>query len=158
MKRLMAVVLWGCLLAGPARAAIDVHEFSSEAEHARYKHLTEVLRCPKCQNQNIADSNSPIAQDLRREVSRMLEEGRSEAQIIDFMVARYGDFVLYQPPFDLRTVMLWLGPAVLLLAGAGLVGVLVARGRRVRNVALTEDEHRRLADLLGASRNDETAP
>lgn len=158
MKRLLAVVLLGCLLAGPARAAIDVYEFNSEAERARYKHLTEVLRCPKCQNQNIADSNSPIAQDLRREVGRMLDEGRSETQIIDFMVARYGDFVLYQPPFDLRTVMLWLGPAVLLLAGAGLVGVLVARGRRVRHVALTEDEHRRLADLLRASRNDETAP
>ncbi|MBO1113967.1 cytochrome c-type biogenesis protein [Bordetella petrii] len=160
MKRLLAAAMLGCLLAGPGRAAIDIHEFDSEAQRARYRHLAEVLRCPKCQNQNIADSNSPIANDLRREVHRMLREGRSDEQIIDFMVARYGDFVLYRPPLDTRTAVLWIGPAALLAAGAGLVGVLVLRGRRARAdaAALSDDERRRLAGLLRASRDNGTAP
>jgi len=153
MKHWLAAAVLGWALSGTAWAAIDTHEFGSEAERARYRHLAEILRCPKCQNQNIGDSNSPIANDLRAEVHRMLGEGRSDQQIIDFMVARYGDFVLYQPPFDARTAMLWGGPAALLLLGAGVLGGMVARARRARGAAraLSDAERQRLAELLRAA-------
>uniref|UniRef100_UPI0010696931 cytochrome c-type biogenesis protein n=3 Tax=Pseudomonas TaxID=286 RepID=UPI0010696931 len=116
------------------------------------------LRCPKCQNQNIADSNAPIATDLRREIFRMLEEGKSNAEIVDFLVLRYGDFVLYKPPVDTRTYLLWYGPFALLGLGAlGLV-VLVLRRRKVENnpaqVALSASENQRLQTLLQQNSQD----
>ncbi|RML38486.1 Cytochrome c-type bioproteinsis protein CycL, partial [Pseudomonas syringae pv. maculicola] len=82
-----------------------------DAERARYSELTRELRCPKCQNQDIADSNAPIAADLRKEIYRMLGEGQSNQKIIDFMVDRYGDFVRYKPSLNARTWLLWFGPA-----------------------------------------------
>lgn len=147
---IMGVALSATALSGMALAAIEAHEFASDAELARYRHLADILRCPKCQNQNIAESNSPIAADLRAEVRRMLAAGHSDQQIIQFMVERYGDFVLYQPPFDVRTILLWLGPAGLLMAGAVMLGSRVARARRARSAAapLTETECQRLAQLL----------
>src|SRR5690606_13917702 len=102
---IMGVALSATALSDMALAAIEAHEFASDAELARYRHLADILRCPKCQNQNIAESNSPIAADLRAEVRRMLAAGHSDQQIIQFMVERYGDFVLYQPPFDVRTIL-----------------------------------------------------
>ena len=93
MKRLLATLALGLALTGVARAAIDTYEFKDEAERERFRVLTEELRCPKCQNQNIADSNAPIATDLRREIFRMLEEGKGDDEIVDYLVARYGDFV-----------------------------------------------------------------
>jgi cytochrome c-type biogenesis protein CcmH len=99
-----------------------------------------------CQNQTIADSNAPLAQDLRNQIREQLQDGKSEREVIDFMVARYGDFVLYRPPFKAATVALWTGPFVLLLLGAWLLV------RRVRKKApppgLTEAERRRAAQLL----------
>ena len=118
MKRLLLACIFGASLIGMANAAIDTYEFKDEGERARFRTLTEELRCPKCQNQNIADSNAPIATDLRREIFRMLEEGQSNAQIVDFLVLRYGDFVLYKPPVNARTYLLWYGPFVLLGLGA----------------------------------------
>lgn len=133
MKRLLIACLLGLSLAGVAHAAIDTYEFKDEAERERFRTLTQELRCPKCQNQNIADSNAPIATDLRREIFRMLEEGQSNREIADFLVMRYGDFVLYKPPVDARTYLLWFGPAALLGGGLLLLGVLVVRRRRVEN-------------------------
>lgn len=133
MKRLLIACLLGLSLAGVARAAIDTYEFRDEAERERFRTLTEELRCPKCQNQNIADSNAPIATDLRREIYRMLEEGKSNGDIVDYLVMRYGDFVRYKPPIDARTYLLWFGPGALLLGGLVLLGVLVIRRRRVEN-------------------------
>src|SRR5690606_30584825 len=103
---LLASVL-GLALWGSAQAAIDTYEFGSDSERARFRQLTEELRCPKCQNQNIADSNAPIATDLRREIFRMLEEGKSDDEIVDYLVDRYGDFVRYKPPVNARTLLLW---------------------------------------------------
>ncbi|HYG41562.1 MAG TPA: cytochrome c-type biogenesis protein [Bordetella sp.] len=150
MKYLLAIATLGCALLGTAWSAIDTYEFDSETQRARYRNLAEILRCPKCQNQNIADSNSPIANDLRAEIHRMLGEGQTNEQIIGFMVNRYGDFVLYKPPLDARTVFLWLGPAVLLLAGTAVLAVIVVRGRRAGATtgALSDAEHQRLAELL----------
>jgi cytochrome c-type biogenesis protein CcmH len=112
----------------------------------RVTSLAHELRCLVCQNQTIADSNAPLAQDLRNQIREQLKAGKSERDVIDFMVARYGDFVLYRPPFKATTVALWAGPFALLALGAWLLV------RRVRKKApppeLTEAERRRAAQLL----------
>ena len=152
MKQLIhGLVLTLCLL-GSASAAIDAYEFKDEAERERYRTLVEELRCPKCQNQNIADSNAPIAMDLRREIFRMLEEGQSNDQIVDYLVARYGDFVRYKPPVNTKTLVLWYGPAGLLVIGFGVLALILVRrhrgvGRPASNT-LSEAERARLATLL----------
>jgi len=98
------------LTAGAAN--IEVYKFDSPEQERAYKELTAELRCLVCQNQDIADSNAELAQDMRRKVHSMLQEGKDKQQIADFMVQRYGDFVLYKPPFDARTAVLWIGPFV----------------------------------------------
>jgi cytochrome c-type biogenesis protein CcmH len=152
MKPLLRGLLLGLALSGSAQAAIDTYEFASEAERERYRTLTEELRCPKCQNQNIADSNAPIAMDLRAEIYRMLEEGRSNDEIVEHLVLRYGDFVRYKPPLDQRTLLLWYGPAALLLGGLGALVLIVRRRRRVdaspQAGELSPEERERLATLL----------
>jgi cytochrome c-type biogenesis protein CcmH len=134
-----------------AHAAIDAYTFKDDAERARYTELTRELRCPKCQNQDIADSNAPIAADLRKEIYRMLGEGQSNQQIIDFMVDRYGEFVRYKPELNAHTWLLWFGPGGLLLGGVVLIGVIVARRRKQRSAepdVLSVEERQRLAHLL----------
>lgn len=127
MNRLLLML---CLLLPlPALAAIDAYSFSSAENEERFQQLTRELRCPKCQNQNIADSDAPLAADLRREVHRMLEAGEPDDSIIDFMVTRYGDFVLYRPRVNETTWLLWYGPFVLLAIGV-LVVILISRNRR----------------------------
>lgn len=157
MKRLLIACLLGLSLAGVARAAIDTYEFRDEVERERFRSLTEELRCPKCQNQNIADSNAPIATDLRREIYRMLDDGRSDKEIVDFLVMRYGDFVMYKPPLDSRTWLLWYGPFGLLGLGAIVLCVLVLRRRKVEKapaqVALSKAERERLDALLTENRD-----
>ncbi|GAB3395071.1 cytochrome c-type biogenesis protein [Azotobacter armeniacus] len=152
MKSLIRAALLGLVLSATAQAAIDTYEFESDAERERYRSLIEELRCPKCQNQNIADSDAPIAMDLRREIYRMLGEGQSNEQIVDYLVARYGDFVRYKPPLDARTLLLWYGPAGLLAVGFGVLAVIILRRRRsVANPAsntLSPAERERLATLL----------
>ena len=161
MKRLLIACLLGAVvglgLVGVARAAIDTYEFKDEVERERFRSLTEELRCPKCQNQNIADSNAPIAMDLRREIYRMLDDGRSDKEIVDFLVMRYGDFVMYKPPLDSRTWLLWYGPFGLLGLGAIVLCVLVLRRRKVEKapaqVALSKAERERLDALLKENRD-----
>lgn len=151
MKRWLAAAVLGLSLCGVAKAAIDTYQFADEAERERYRELTKELRCPKCQNQDIADSNAPIAADLRREIFRLLGEGKSNQQIVDFMVDRYGDFVRYKPALTSRTWLLWFGPAALLAGGFGVL-VMIVRKRRVpaANTAadLSPEERERLAKLL----------
>jgi cytochrome c-type biogenesis protein CcmH len=105
-------------------------DFRNETEQLRFRALTEQLRCVMCQNQSLADSTAPIAHDLRLEVLRLMREGKSDAQIKQFLVARYTDFVLYRPQVKPMTWLLWFGPAVLLLAGAGLVFTIVRKNAR----------------------------
>ncbi|MCH4873158.1 cytochrome c-type biogenesis protein [Pseudomonas sp. TMW22091] len=158
MKRWLAAVALGLTLTGAAHAAIDTYEFANDAERARFRELTQELRCPKCQNQDIADSNAPIATDLRREIYRMLGEGKSNQQIIDFMVDRYGDFVRYKPALTGQTSVLWFGPLALLLGGVVLIGVIVGRRRRVLQAegagSLSSEERQRLAALLDKNQDD----
>lgn len=157
MKRLLIAFVLGLSLVGVARAAIDTYQFRDEVERERFRSLTEELRCPKCQNQNIADSNAPIATDLRREIYRMLDQGRSDKEIVDFLVMRYGDFVMYKPPLDSRTWLLWYGPFGLLGLGAIVLCVLVLRRRKVEKaperVALSAAERERLDALLKENRD-----
>ena len=158
MKRWLAAVALGFTLAGAAHAAIDTYEFADDAERARFRELTQELRCPKCQNQDIADSNAPIATDLRREIYRMLGEGKSNQQIIDFMVDRYGDFVRYKPALTGKTAVLWFGPLALLVGGLVLIAVIVGRRRRVTQAdgvdSLSAEERQRLAALLDKNQDD----
>ncbi len=148
---LFILALW---LPLSAQAAIDAFEFRDDTTRERFAHLTAELRCPKCQNQNIADSNSPIASDLRHEIHRMLQDGASDEEIVDFMVARYGEFVLYRPRLDNQTLLLWYGPFGLLLIGAVVVLVLTRKRRRAVDDPthpehhLSEAEQRRLDQLL----------
>ncbi|TBU74556.1 cytochrome c-type biogenesis protein [Phytopseudomonas daroniae] len=161
MNRLITGLILLLALGGVAQAAIDTYEFASEAERARYRQLTEELRCPKCQNQNIADSDAPIAMDLRAEIYRMLEAGDSNAEIIDYLVARYGDFVLYKPPVTHRTLLLWYGPAALLVGGFVLLGVIVLRRCKAGvevSTGLSSDEQQRLAQLLKQAPLDKKDP
>jgi cytochrome c-type biogenesis protein CcmH len=121
---------------------------------ARLKTLAVELRCLVCQNQTLADSNAPLAEDLRREVREMIAKDMSDKEIIDFLVQRYGDFVLYRPPWKASTSLLWLGPFLLLIAGAtGLVFALRRRQKKLADVTLSEEEHNRVAQLLSEGTN-----
>src|SRR6056297_3270841 len=117
--RLWAAALLLVLAGGiQAESIVDLHHFDSEQQEMRYRQLIAELRCPKCLNTNLAGSDAPIARDLRRTVHRLItEEGKSDQQIRDFLQSRYGDFVLYKPPFRADTLVLWLGPGLLLLLG-----------------------------------------
>ena len=104
-----------CLCALPAQGVIEAYEFESPRVEAEYNELIKELRCLVCQNQNLADSDADLAKDLRRQTHQMLSAGKSPQQVVEFMVERYGDFVLYRPQFKASTWLLWLGPFVLLL-------------------------------------------
>ncbi len=119
----------------------------AEAE-ARFRALTSELRCLVCQNQTIADSNAALAVDLRNEVRRLLREGASDAAIVDFMVARYGDFVLYRPPLKSTTLPLWGAPALFLLLGLGAWTLQIRAGSRAAPPQLSAEERARAAALL----------
>jgi cytochrome c-type biogenesis protein CcmH len=108
-------------------ASIDAKEFSSEENRAVYLDLTRELRCPKCQNQDIADSNAPIAQDMRAQVHILVEEGKTHEQVVDYMIERFGEFVSYRPRVTTETYLLWYGPWVLIGLGALVVFLLSQR-------------------------------
>lgn len=115
---------------------------------ARAVKLAEKLRCLVCQNQSIADSNAELANDLRRQIREQIAAGKSDDEIVSYMVNRYGDFVLYQPPFKMTTALLWAGPALLLFGGF-IVLVRNLRRRQVAEAPLTVEERERAARLLG---------
>ncbi|WP_456242955.1 cytochrome c-type biogenesis protein [Spartinivicinus ruber] len=133
-------------------ASIDTYPFQTDEQRQRFRQLTDELRCPKCQNQNIADSNAPIAKDLREEIYRQLLAGESNQAIVDFMVARYGDFVLYRPTFSKKTWLLWLGPFILLMVGGGIFYRLIRKrsssDASLSSVALTKDEQQQIAAII----------
>ena len=161
MRRWLVALALGLSLSGLAHAAIDTYQFANDVERQRFRELTQELRCPKCQNQDIADSNAPIAADLRKEIFRMLGEGKSNGQIVEFMVDRYGEFVRYKPALSSRTWLLWFGPAGLLLGGVVAIALIVRR-RRAQAVTsprdLSEAERLRLAALLDKKPLDKDRP
>ncbi|MBU3069979.1 cytochrome c-type biogenesis protein CcmH [Aestuariicella sp. G3-2] len=149
--RLSVWLVWFALTVSSAWAGIDVYEFDDEVTRQRYLSFVEEMRCPKCQNQNLEGSDSPIAADLRRELYRMLQEGKSDKEIVDFMVNRYGDYVLYRPQLKRNTLLLWSLPAVLLLLGAVMVGLTLRHRRKSKaqgEESLNPLEQERLNQLL----------
>ena len=146
------------LYAPLSQAVVESYDFSSEDNRHRYNKFINELRCPKCQNQNLAGSNSPIAQDLRREVHRMIEDGQQDETIVDYMVARYGDFVLYRPRLDKNTIVLWAAPVVFVLIGLIAVLLVVRHHRPVRRGAtpatLSDRDRENLKQLLDNEINE----
>ena len=134
MKALLLLVILG-LWAAPMQAAIEAYQFDSTEMEADYNKLINELRCLVCQNQNLSGSDADLARDLRRQTYQMLQEGKSPQQVVDFMVARYGDFVLYRPQFKSSTYLLWLGPFLLLM----LVLYLVVRRLRAADKPVEVD-------------------
>lgn len=116
-----------------AHAVIETYQFDTPELRDRYHVFVKELRCPKCQNQNLEDSNAGVAADLRREVHRLLHEGYSDDEIYDYMVARYGEFVLYRPRASGITLYLWLAPAILLMLAIGTVAMIVKRSSQQRD-------------------------
>jgi len=128
LRALLVVFL---LLAGAAHAqAIEPLPFQDHAQELRFQHLTHQLRCPMCQNETLADSNAPIARDLRNQIFQMMQQGKSDDEIKQYLVDRYSGFVLYDPPLTAGTALLWFGPLLILLGGAGVVLVAIRRRNR----------------------------
>lgn len=125
------------------------------ALEARVLKLSEVLRCLVCQNQSIAESNADLALDLRAQVREQLAAGKTEDQVVDYLVARYGDFVLYDPPLKGSTVLLWAGPALLLLSGLAWLGWRLSRRARESGVTLSAEQHARAKQLLESANEPE---
>lgn len=150
MRALLRMIALAAALATiPGQAAIEAYQFDDPRNEARFHALAEELRCLVCQNQSIAESNAGLAQDLRQEVYEMIRQGKSDEEIVEFLVARYGDFVRYRPPVNATTYPLWIGPIVLLLLGLVILAVVVRRRTAVStDDALSEEERRRLEGVL----------
>lgn len=145
--RQLIMLLAGLLFSLSALAAIDTWQLDSAEQEQQYRELTASLRCPKCQNNSIADSNAMIAADMRLKVYQLLKQGQSEAQITQYMIDRYGHFVTYQPPVTPSTLILWAGPLLFIIAG-GLVIFLRSRRQPLADETLDEAEQQRLKALL----------
>jgi cytochrome c-type biogenesis protein CcmH len=158
MKKLTAILLGLCLLSGvPVQAAVDLTDFDGDTVlEERYHKLVTELRCLVCQNQTIADSNADLAKDLRREVRDMLVGGKTDEQIKEFMLARYGDFVLYRPPVKTTTVPLWIGPFVLLAIGLVVVAVMVRRRSRQAQPEMKSEDVERARKLLDENQEQQS--
>jgi cytochrome c-type biogenesis protein CcmH len=128
-------------------SSIDVYEFNDDQKRAEFVALTKELRCPKCQNQDIADSNAPIAADMRKEVHRLLLEGKDKDSIVDYMIDRFGEFVTYKPKKSSETFILWYGPLILVLIGIVVILSVIKLNKKTRPEQLkTSEELRQLLD------------
>jgi cytochrome c-type biogenesis protein CcmH len=146
MKRLL--ILFLLTLSTRPCLALDYRQLPTQAQQEDYESLTSELRCLVCQNQTIADSNAELADDLRRQVSEMLQQGKSKDDIVRFMTDRYGDFVLYKPPFKFKTGLLWLGPAAFLLLGLLVVFFYIRRKKSVTIATLSAEKEQKIRSLL----------
>lgn len=151
MKKLLAIC-FVIALSTSSFATIEVHQFKNAEDETRYRALIEELRCPKCQNQNLAGSDAPIAQDLKQQTYEMIMDGRSDSEIRNYMFERYGDFISYKPPVRPNTWILWVFPPVLLVLL--MVGWIykVKKGRTPitpnETAGLTQSEEEKIAQLL----------
>jgi len=142
----LALVL---LVSFNAQARISAFEFDDPEKEGDYKELINELRCLVCQNQNIADSNAELAQDLKRKTFELVASGKNKQQVRDYMVERYGDFVLYSPPMSNTTLLLWSGPFIIFLVGlVFLIRFVRSRGKDDPANELTEEQKRQAAELL----------
>ena len=147
MTRILTL-LAALLLSFSVFAAIDTYQFKDEAQEQQFRELTAQLRCPKCQNNSIADSNAMISSDMRQKVYELQQQGQTQQQIIDYMVARYGNFVTYEPPITPGTIVLWLLPALFILGGIIVVVRRARRGQQAAAQPLNDLEQQRLKQLL----------
>ena len=151
--RLLSLITFNLVLILSAISAqaspVDTYEFRDEVTKIRFQELSRELRCPKCQNQNLADSNSPIAADLRKELYELLQQGKADSEVINFMVDRYGEFVLYRPRVSSLTYILWFGPIVLILLGIVVV-IMIVRRKPIdkKDLALTAEQQDKLKKFL----------
>ncbi len=150
---LLAVILLTGYTSAMA-AGLEVFDFSGNVDEDRYKHLIAELRCLVCQNQSLADSDAGLAHDLRREVWELVDKGKSDPEVKEYLVARYGDFVLYNPPVKPSTYILWYGPFVLL--GIGFLVLLRTLKRRSKQTesGFSAEEQDRLKQILGSDKPD----
>ncbi|MCJ8302528.1 heme lyase NrfEFG subunit NrfF [Shewanella sp.] len=148
--KLMGAILLSLTVISVNATPVDTYEFKSAENQKRALELAHSLRCPQCQNQNLIDSNSPVAQDLRLEVYQMVDAGKDYDEVIEFMTSRYGDFVLYKPRMEPKTYILWLGPIGFLVIGL-LIGFFFVRKQRISQVEVQEisaEEQKELDRLL----------
>lgn len=144
---MIRIVLFLLLLVPFTASAIEIRSFDNEEKRQRYEKLIEELRCLVCQNQSLADSEAELAKDLRDEVYGILQQGKTEEEAIRFLTDRYGDFVLYRPPFKLITLLLWGGPLLIFLAGVGFIWKRNLQCTESPSLELTEEEQKRLEQL-----------
>lgn len=135
-------------------AGVEVNEFDNKEDEQKFKVLVNELRCLVCQNQNLADSNAELAQDLRKEVYQMIKAGQSKDEIVAFMVTRYGDFVLYKPPFKAQTYILWVGPFVFLLLAFVFLFVFIKNKQTIKEKEMTVEEKQRAKKLIESISSD----
>lgn len=148
MKALMPLIFAVFWTAGSIHAAVDSTTFASAEQEMRYRTLISELRCLVCQNQNLADSNADLAKDLRRQIHTMIERGDTDQSIIDFMVGRYGDFVLYRPPFKRITLLLWTGPFLFLGVGLVVIAGFIRKRSQPAGPMLSDIDRARVRRLL----------
>ena len=127
--------------------AVEIRQFDDPDKQARYESLIEELRCLVCQNQSLADSDAELAKDLRDEVYGIIQSGQNEEEAIRFLTDRYGDFVLYRPPLKPITILLWVGPLLMLLAGSVVLWSQHRRRQAEPDVTLSDSEHQQLEAL-----------
>ena len=145
--RLILFLTLALLITPLSAAPVVTYNFDSEEQEALFNKLSNELRCLVCPNQAIADSNAELARDLRDEMYGMLQQGKSEEEIVEFMVARYGDFVLYNPPLKPMTWLLWFGPAIALIAGFFFVVRIINRQKKAAVTEMSSEEAERLQAL-----------
>ena len=147
--RLNILLLATVLFAVPALAVIEEHSFNNADQETRYHKLIDEMRCPKCLNANLSGSDAPIAADLRAEIYDQIMDGKTDTDIINFMTLRYGDFIMYRPPLNLGTALLWFGPLALLILGFIIARRLLASVKLQSNgEALSTEESKELDALL----------
>lgn len=147
-----ALLLAGC--ASVMAAGLEAFDFSGNVDEDRYKYLIAEIRCLVCQNQSLADSDAELAHDLRREVWELMDKGQSDPEIADFLVTRYGDFVLYNPPVKPSTYILWYGPFVLLAIGLLMLARTLKRRGKQMESKFSAEEQERLKQILGSDKPD----
>jgi cytochrome c-type biogenesis protein CcmH len=139
------------LLSAPIAAKEAAPAAADPVLEKRVMTLAEELRCLVCQNQTLAESNAPLAEDLRNQVREKMRQGQSDKEVVDFLVERYGDFVLYRPPLKATTILLWFGPLLLLATGFAVLLRRVRRRRQADDSGMTDEDRRRAAELLAGS-------
>jgi cytochrome c-type biogenesis protein CcmH len=143
-----SVVLLYLLTCGQAFATIDAYEFEDYADEQRFRVLVAELRCPKCQNQNISDSNAGLAKDIKDRAYKLINEGKSNSEITDYMVERYGDFITYRPPVKPVTWFLWFGPFAIALFTGVILLIRKLASRSAQDVVVNDTKHQQVEDLL----------